>query len=57
MGIIKSCNMYIVIECWPDGETASIVQDQNLFCNAVFETKEEAEKEAEDCQNGIVVAI
>jgi len=49
--------MYIVIECWPDGETASIVQDHNFFCNAVFETKEEAEKEAEDCQNGIVVAI
>ena len=47
---------YIVIEAFGGPEHAIICMDENGN-NLVFETKEEAEKEAEDCQDGFVVEI
>jgi len=45
---------YIVIEAFGGPEYAVICMDENGN-NLVFEDKEEAEKEAEDCQDGFVV--
>ncbi len=46
--------MFIVIEKHGGWEYASIVIDENGN-NKVFDTIEEAQKEADDCQDGIVV--
>jgi predicted RNase H-like HicB family nuclease len=47
---------YIIIEKHGGAEYAIIVTDTN-GCNLVFETKEEAEKEAADCQDGVIVEL
>lgn len=47
---------YIVIELFGGAAYASIVTDENGN-NQVFETFDEAEKEASDCQNGLIVEI
>lgn len=46
--------MYIVIEKHGGWEYAIIVTDENGN-NKVFDTYEEAEIEAEDCQDGIII--
>lgn len=46
--------MYIVIEKHGGWEYAAIVTDENGN-NKVFDTIEEAQKEADDCQDGIVI--
>lgn len=48
--------MYIVVECWPDAESAHIVTDKEGI-NKVFYSLEEAEEEKENCQNGLIVEI
>jgi len=47
---------YIVIECHGGAEYAIVVTNENGE-NKVFDTQEEAQAEADDCQNGIVVPI
>ena len=47
--------MFIVIETFPDLESAAIVVDPDSGKNLVFKTKEEAQAVADDCQHGIVV--
>jgi hypothetical protein len=47
--------MFIVIELWPDLESAAIVVDPDSGKNLVFTIKEDAEAVANDCQHGIVV--
>jgi hypothetical protein len=47
---------YIVIECFCGPEYAIIVTDQEGN-NCVFENREDAETEAADCQDGIVVEL
>lgn len=48
--------MYIVIEAFGGPEYAAIVTDEEGN-NKVFETPEEAQEEADECQNGIVVEL
>ncbi|MCR8556918.1 hypothetical protein KXD93_04665 [Mucilaginibacter sp. BJC16-A38] len=48
--------MYIVIETHGGPEFAIIVTDED-GSNKVFETYEDAEAEANDCQDGIIVAL
>ena len=48
--------MYIVIETWPDAYSAAIVTDEDGN-NMVFETEEQAQQEAADCQDGKVISI
>ncbi len=47
---------YIVIEKFGGAEYAIIVTDENGN-NKVFTDKVEAQKEADDCQDGIVVKL
>jgi hypothetical protein len=47
---------FIVIETHGSPEYAIIVTDENGN-NLVFETRIEAEKEAEDCQDGMVASL
>jgi hypothetical protein len=47
---------YIVIECHGGAEYAAIVTDQNGN-NQVFENREDAEVEAVDCQDGLIVEL
>lgn len=47
---------YLVIEKHGGPEYAIIVTDEDGN-NKVFGTKEEAQTEADDCQNGIIVSI
>lgn len=47
--------MYLVIETFGGLENAAIVTDQDGN-NKVFHTKEDAQKEADECQNGLVVS-
>ena len=48
--------MYIVIEKHGGAEYAAIVTNEEGQ-NLVFDTKEEAQAEADDCQDGIVVQL
>lgn len=48
--------MYIVIEKFGGAEYASIVTDENGN-NKVFENKVDAQEEANECQDGIVVEL
>jgi hypothetical protein len=48
--------MYIVIETF-DSSYPSIVVDMESGMPLLFDTKEEAEAEADECQMGIVVEI
>jgi len=48
--------MYIVIECHGGAEYAAIVTDEDGLTK-VFDTFEEAEIEASDCQDGRVVEL
>jgi len=48
--------MYIIIETHGGPEYAIIVTDQEGN-NLVFETHEEAETEAADCQDGLIVEL
>lgn len=48
--------MYIIIEKFGGAEYAIIVTDEEGN-NKVFTTKKVAQKEANDCQDGIVVEI
>jgi hypothetical protein len=45
---------YIIVETHGGPEYAIIVTDTNGN-NLVFDTREEAEKEAADCQDGLIV--
>ncbi|HEY4326345.1 MAG TPA: hypothetical protein VGN20_20330 [Mucilaginibacter sp.] len=47
---------YIIIETHGGPEYAIIITDSNGN-NLVFETRDEAEKEAEDCQDGLIVEL
>lgn len=47
---------YIVIEAFGGAEYATIVMDENGN-NKVFDTEEEAQLEADDCQDGLVLCI
>ena len=47
---------FIVIECHGGPEYCSIVTDEGGD-NKVFSTLEEASKEAENCQDGMVVQV
>jgi hypothetical protein len=47
---------YIIIECHGGPEYAIIVTDQEGN-NLVFETRAEAETEAADCQDGLIVEL
>ena len=47
---------FIIIECHGGPEYAIICTDENGN-NLVFENREEAESEAADCQNGLVVEM
>ncbi len=49
-------NRYIVIECHGGPEYAIIVTDENGN-NKVFNTYKEAKKEADDCQDGLIVVV
>lgn len=48
--------MYIVIERFGGAEYASIVTDEDGN-NKVFENKSDAQEEADDCQDGIIVEL
>ena len=48
--------MYIVIEKFGGAEYATIVTDFEGN-NKIFDTREEAQTEADDCQDAIVVPI
>lgn len=48
--------MYIVIETHGGWQYASIVTDENGD-NKVFDTLDEAQAEADNCQDGIVIPI
>lgn len=48
--------MFIVIECHGGPEYATIVTDEDGN-NKVFDSREEAETEAADCQDGRVVEL
>jgi hypothetical protein len=48
--------MYIVIEAF-DTSYPMIVIDEISGMPLIFETEEEAQKEADECQKGIVVLI
>jgi hypothetical protein len=47
---------YIVIETFGGPEYAIIVTDED-GSNKVFDTKEEAQIEADDCQDGIILEL
>ena len=47
---------YIVIEIFGGAEYAAIVTDQEGN-NLVFEKQEDAEAEASDCQDGLIVEL
>ncbi|HWZ02151.1 MAG TPA: hypothetical protein VNX40_01000 [Mucilaginibacter sp.] len=47
---------YIIIETHGGAEYAIIVTDSNGN-NLVFETRDEAEKETADCQDGLIVEL
>lgn len=47
---------FIVIETFGGAEYSTIVTDTN-GSNLVFDTRDEAEKEATDCQDGLIVQI
>lgn len=47
---------YLVIELFSGAEYAAIVTDQDGN-NLVFDTRQEAEAEAADCQDGLVVEL
>lgn len=47
---------YIVIECHGGPEYAAICTDQEGN-NLVFDNKEDAQKEADDCQDGRVIEL
>jgi hypothetical protein len=49
--------MFIVIELFPDIESAAIVVDPESGSNLVFNTRKAAQKEADECQDGIVVEV
>lgn len=48
--------MYIIIETHGGPQYAIIVTDQDGN-NLVFETREDAETEAADCQDGIIIKL
>ncbi len=47
---------YIIIECHSGAEYAIIVTDQDGN-NLVFENYEDAETEAADCQDGLIIEL
>ena len=49
-------NIWIVIECFPDAEHASIVINED-GSNKVFHDCEEAQREADNCQDGMLIAL
>lgn len=48
--------MFIVLETHGGAEYATIVTEEDGL-NKVFETRKEAEDEAADCQDGIIVEV
>jgi len=49
--------MFIVIETFPDLESAAIVVDPDSGKNLVLGSKEEAQAIADECQHGVVVPV
>jgi len=49
--------MFIVIETWPDPESACVVVDPESGKTLTFKTREEAQAEADQCQAGKVVEV
>jgi len=47
---------YIVIEAFGGAEYATIVMEEN-GSNKIFDSEEEAQQEADDCQDGFVVCV
>jgi hypothetical protein len=47
---------FIVLECHGGAEYAAIATDTDGN-NLIFDTREEAETEASDCQDGIIVEL
>lgn len=47
---------YLVLECFGGAQYAIVVTDENGN-NKVFDTRENAEAEANDCQDGIVIEL
>lgn len=48
---------YIVLETHGGAEYAAIVTNEDDGANKVFDTREEAQKEADECQDGVVVEL
>ena len=48
---------YIVIETWPDPESAFAVVDPDSGKTLVFKTRDEAQTEADQCQDGKVIKV
>lgn len=53
---LKLIVMFIVLETHGGAEYATIVTEEDGL-NKVFETRKEAEDEAADCQDGIIVEV
>lgn len=49
--------MFIVLELFPDAEQATIVVVPETGWNKIFETEDDAQIEAANCQNGIVIEV
>lgn len=47
---------YIVLECFGGAEYVTVVTDEEGN-NKVFNTREDAETEAGDCQDGIIIEL
>jgi hypothetical protein len=48
---------FLVVELWPDPESARIVVDPESGKNLVFPNQATAQAEADQCQEGRVVSI
>jgi len=48
---------FLVIENWPSLEEAAIVVDQDTGKNKIFVSREQAETERLECQNGVIVEV
>jgi hypothetical protein len=54
--VSNACSQYLVLECHGGAEYVAIVTDENGN-NRVFDKRDDAEAEATDCQDGLVIEI
>jgi len=47
---------WIVLELWPDAEHAIVITDENGV-NRVFETAQDAQDEADELQDGVILEV